>query len=266
MKLTMLGTGHAMATKCYNTCFVLREGDQHFLVDGGGGNGIFRQLQDAGIRWEDLKTIFVTHKHVDHVLGIVWMMRKICASMSKNSYPGEAAIFAHAELIEMLKEIAHMLLQEKEVNCIGRQLHLVPVVENKPYEIIGHKTLFFDIQSKKAKQYGFTMYLDGNEKLTCCGDEPYRACEKQYVSGSKWLLHEAFCLHSQVGLFAPYEKHHSTVKDACQLAERLQVRNLLLYHTEDSNLHNRKKLYREEGANYFGGGLYIPDDLEVIEL
>ena len=35
MKLTMLGTGNAMVTECYNTCFALTEGGEHFLVDGG---------------------------------------------------------------------------------------------------------------------------------------------------------------------------------------------------------------------------------------
>ena len=51
--------------------------------------------------------------------------------------------------------------------------------------------------------------------------------------GSKWLLHEAFCLYAQADIHKPYEKHHSTVKDACQMAETLKVENLLLYHTED---------------------------------
>ena len=40
MKLTMLGTGKAVVTECYNTCFVLSDGKKHFLVDGGGGSGI----------------------------------------------------------------------------------------------------------------------------------------------------------------------------------------------------------------------------------
>ena len=39
MDITMLGTGSALVTECYNTCFVLSDGDEHFLVDGGGGNG-----------------------------------------------------------------------------------------------------------------------------------------------------------------------------------------------------------------------------------
>ena len=38
MKLTILGTGNAMVTKCYNTCFAIEQNDEYFLVDGGGGN------------------------------------------------------------------------------------------------------------------------------------------------------------------------------------------------------------------------------------
>ena len=110
------------------------------------------------------------------------------------------------------------------------------------------------------------MELDNNRKLTCCGDEPYTPCEEKYAKNSTWLLHEAFCLSSQADIFAPYEKHHSTVKDACEAAERLNVQNLLLYHTEDRNYANRKKLYTEEGKKYFSGQLWIPDDLETVTL
>lgn len=70
MDITMLGTGSALVTECYNTCFVLSDGDEHFLVDGGGGNGILSQLKKAGFNWQDMRTIFVTHKHVDHILGV----------------------------------------------------------------------------------------------------------------------------------------------------------------------------------------------------
>ena len=54
------------------------------------------------------------------------------------------------------------------------------------------------------------------------------------------LLHQA-------DIFHPYEKHHSTEKDACELAEELHVKNLLLYHTEDNNISQRKELYYNEG-------------------
>lgn len=32
----------------------------------------------AGFNWMDMRHIFVTHKHVDHLMGIIWMVRMIC--------------------------------------------------------------------------------------------------------------------------------------------------------------------------------------------
>ena len=34
MKLTMLGTGNALVTECYNTCFVLEDEGGRLMVDG----------------------------------------------------------------------------------------------------------------------------------------------------------------------------------------------------------------------------------------
>jgi ribonuclease Z len=159
-----------------------------------------------------------------------------------------------------------MLLQKKTLKYLGDRLHLITVKDGDSAMINGRKVTFFDIGSTKAKQFGFTMELDDGEKLTCCGDEPYNECEKKYAEGSKWLLHEAFCLYGQADIFHPYEKHHSTAKDASELAQQLGVKNLLLYHTEDRNIAKRKELYTEEGRKYFDGNLFVPDDLETLEL
>ncbi|WP_244833739.1 MBL fold metallo-hydrolase [Clostridium sp. BJN0001] len=266
MKLTMLGTGYALATECYNTCFVLSENNKYFLVDGGGGNTLLNQLKKVNINWKDIRDIFVTHKHIDHVMGIIWMVRLICQHMAKGDYEGEARIYAHEELINIIKDISETLLQKKQTDFIGKRLRLIPVHDGSDYNIIGHKITFFDIHSTKAKQYGFTMDIENGEKFTCCGDEPYNDAEKYYVSCSKWLMHEAFCLFSEKDKFNPYEKHHSTVKDACEMAQRLNVKNLVLYHTEDKNILKRKELYIAEGKKFYFGNLYVPDDLEQIEI
>ena len=41
---------------------------------------------------------------------------------------------------------------------------------------------------------------------------------------------------------------------------------LVLYHSSDNNLKDRKKLYTEEAKQYFNGNIFVPDDLDVIEL
>lgn len=40
-QLIVLGTGNAQAIHCYNTCYAMKKGEEYFLVDAGGGNGIF---------------------------------------------------------------------------------------------------------------------------------------------------------------------------------------------------------------------------------
>jgi hypothetical protein len=51
-----------------------------------------------------------------------------------------------------------------------------------------------------------------------------------------------------------------------QKLRQLGVKNLVLYHTEDRNLERRKELYLAEGKSCFNGMLWVPDDLDSIEL
>lgn len=104
----MLGTGHALVTECYNTCFVLSENDRYFLVDGGGGSALLRQLKHAGIDWRKIKGVFVTHQHLDHITGIIWILRVVCSEMNKNSSAEDISIYAHAELIKTIDELGKM--------------------------------------------------------------------------------------------------------------------------------------------------------------
>lgn len=163
MKLTILGTGCASVTDCYNTCFVLSDNGQNFMVDGGGGNAIFKQLKSAGINWKSIRHIFITHKHMDHLFGIMWFVRMICQHINRNTYEGEAYIYGHDEVIKIIGEIANLLLLKRELDLIGDKLHLVTVEDGEELDIIGHRVRFFDVESVKTKQFGFTMQY-GNGK------------------------------------------------------------------------------------------------------
>ncbi len=271
MKLTMLGTGNAAVTECYNTCFVLEDEtrpaeDRYWLVDGGGGNLLLKRLKEAGIAWRDIRVMFLTHRHLDHLMGMIWMLRMILQGMQRGEYEGEAVIYGHDEVIGLLRELAEKLLTPKECAFLDTRLHLIEVKDGETREILGRRVTFFDIGSTKARQFGFSMEYAPGRRLTCCGDEPYNECERQYAEGADWLLHEAFCLHGQADIFKPYQKHHSTVADAARLAQELGVSNLVLYHTEDRNLLERKALYTEEGKRSYHGNLLVPEDLEVMRL
>ena len=122
----------------------------------------------------------------------------------------------------------------------------------------------FDIHSTKEKQFGFRVLLSKGKVLVCLGAEPYNERSKPFLENADWLLSEAFCLYADRDRYKPYEKHHSTARDAAVLAGQLGVPNLVLYHTEDRSLSTRKVRYTEEAESVFNGHVFVPDDLETI--
>ena len=265
-RLTALGTGNAAVTRCYNTCFLLDLPQGYLLCDAGGGNGILVQLERAGIAWPDIHHVILTHAHCDHLLGAVWVLRLIGTQMLRGSYAGELHVHCDPDVEQGLRQMASLTLQKKVCDLIGGRILFHPVSDGYTARLAGLEATFFDIHSTKLRQFGFSLTLSAGEKLCCLGDEPYNPACAGYVAGAKWLLCEAFCLYGDRERFKPYEKHHSTVKEACELAQSLRVPNLVLWHTEDKRIAERKRLYGEEGRTYYSGALYVPDDLEVIPL
>lgn len=266
MKIQMLGTGNAMATKCYNTCFLIENNRKYVLVDAGGGNEILRRLEAIDFDYQKFHHMIVTHAHTDHILGVIWIIRKIASLILANEYSGNFHIYCHDEVAQILPVICKFMLASKMVSCIGDRI-IVDFVDNgMSREINGCMYTFFDICSTKMKQYGFAFTTNEHKKVVCLGDEPYNMYNQKYVQGADWMMCEAFCLYADREKYKPYEKHHSTALDAGKLAENLNVRNLLLYHTEDDHLSNRKEAYGREARMNFNGNVFVPDDMEVIEL
>ena len=142
MKLTILGIGNATVTECYNTCFILSEGERHFLVDAGGGNQILKKLKDQNIPLEEIHDIFLTHEHIDHLLGMIWLIRMIGQKMNQGKYEGTARIYCHEGLVSVLETIAGLTIQKKVTKHIGERILLIPVKDGEEREIIGCKVTF----------------------------------------------------------------------------------------------------------------------------
>ena len=265
--LIVLGTGNALATRCYNTCFAVEFScGEILLVDAGGGNGILRQLDEAHINAERIEHIILTHAHCDHMLGLVWMVRKIGTLMRTGAYDGVLSIHCSEKNALRLRAMCEATLEGRFVSLFDERIVFAPVTDGDTHGIYGTPVTFFDIRSTKEQQYGFTMPLEQGGKLTCLGDEPYNPACRDYAAGADWLLSEAFCLYADRDRFRPYEKHHSTARDAAMLAAELGVRHLVLWHTEDKTFDTRKQAYGAEAAGYFSGQIHVPWDLERLTL
>lgn len=268
-QITMLGTGNATVSQIYNTCFVLQTPSTLMLVDAGGGNGILAQLKMINVQISDIHHLFVTHAHTDHVLGVIWVIRMVAQC---KGYEGLLHVYGNDKVMKVIKTIIDMILAKKQLAKVAERVVFHQLEDGDCFEVGDMKMECFDIQSTKEKQFGFRAELPSSDEsgkplvLACLGDEPYNEQNRRYIVGADWMMCEAFCLYADRDMFKPYEKCHSTALDAGKLAEELGVKNLILYHTEEKTLANRKENYTREAAENFKGRIFVPDDLEVIEL
>ena len=268
-QITMLGTGNATVSQIYNTCFVLQTPSTLMLVDAGGGNGILAQLKKVNVQISDIHHLFVTHAHTDHVLGVIWVIRMVAQC---KGYEGLLHVYGNDKVMKVIKTIIDMILAKKQLAKVAERVVFHQLEDGDCFEVGDMKLECFDIQSAKEKQFGFRAELPSSDEsgkplvLACLGDEPYNEQNRRYIVGANWMMCEAFCLYADRDTFKPYEKCHSTALDAGKLAEELGVKNLILYHTEEKTLANRKENYTREAAKNFKGRIFVPDDLEVIEL
>lgn len=266
MELIMLGTGNAGVLNIYNTCFALKGEKEVLLVDAGGGNGIFGQLKKAGIALTSIRDMYITHSHTDHILGAVWIVRRISAMQREGKYSGIFTVYCHDVAAESLETICRLTLSKKDLKAIGETIVIERIVDGDKRTVQDMELTFFDIFSTKAKQFGFTALLPDGQKLVCLGDEPYNEACRAYAKDADWLMSEAFCLYGDRDIFRPYEKNHSTALDAGRLAQSLGAKNLILYHTEEKTIATRKETYTAEAKREYTGTVCVPYDLETITL
>lgn len=262
-KITMLGTGNATVTQCYNTCFLLDTPFTKLLVDAGGGNGVLGQLKKVGVAIADIHHLFVTHAHTDHVLGVIWVIRMV---VQCKGYEGKLHVYSHDKVMTVIKTIIDMILAKKQLAKVAERVEFHELKDGDAFEVGDIHMQCFDIHSTKEKQFGFRAELPIGQVLACLGDEPYNELNRKYVENADWMMCEAFCLYADRDVFKPYEKCHSTARDAGKLAAELGVKNLVLYHTEEKTLATRKTTYSQEVAEFFEGKIVVPDDLEEIYL
>lgn len=265
-KLLVLGTGGGLTTKCYNTCFLLQNHDQYFLVDTGAGAQILNQIQKANVTLNQVHDIFISHKHVDHLLGIFPLLRVICRDIPKNKYQGNVNLYCAKEVHEIIERFILDTFHDVHIDVYHKNVIFHEIENEQEYSIIGYQVKMLDLYPNKFIEFGFQTKLNNGKVFTFLGDVPCSEKNVDKIRNTDWVCHEVFCREAENDLFHPHQINHSTVKDVSQAIQDLDVKNLVLWHTKDNCIEERKELYTKEAKEYFKGNIYVPDDLEVIEL
>lgn len=262
-KLTMLGTGHGFTYEMYNTCFVINE---RFLIDTGGSANIVKNMKLAGIELADIHDIFISHTHTDHLLGLFWLLKRLSTMYKNEKYTGKLNVYCHDEVAAAIKDIYKHLYSDTKVELMNKFMNIVVVNDGEELTINNQKYKFIDVKASKNKLYGFETTFDNGKTLVFLGDETLNKDLYNVVKDKDYVMHEAFCLDADKDIYKPYEKKHSTVKYVCENFKGLNIKNLILFHTEESHLEDKTELYTNEAKEYFDNNVIVPNDLDIIEI
>ena len=264
-KIIMLGTGNGGTIDLYNTCFVIQNENGNFLIDTGGSIEIIKRLKQVDIDYKSIRNIFISHSHTDHILGIFWLFKKISRNVMHGDIKEKINLYCNDVVYEAIREVAKYILPDKLMNAIYSIVDFKVLNDGDKYNINGIDYTFFDIKAKGTKQFGFECTLN-DKRLAFLGDETLNPSLYDKIKDYDYVMHEAFCLDSEENIFHAYEKHHSTTRSVSEVMNKLDIKNLILYHTEDSHKEQRKELYTKEAQKYFNGNVIVPNDLESIDI
>ena len=268
MEITFLGTSSGVPTRSRNVSSValrLPQRAEVWLFDCGEGTQ--HQLLRSELRISQLRRIFITHMHGDHIFGLMGLLAscglagdaqdidiygpsgldKYISSCSKYSYTN----FAHRVKVHTVQP--GMVYEDQEFSVSCRLLkHRVPAYgyrvseRDRPGKFNLEKAIALNIPSGPIYgqlKRGETVELpDGRiiegkdfvgeqeigRKIAYCTDTVFCEAAVELAEDADILIHEATFAHQDAGL--AFERLHSTSTMAAQVALAAGVKQLIMTH------------------------------------
>jgi ribonuclease Z len=248
-KVTILGSAFAVAhPSSENTHFVIQHADRTILVDCAS-NPVTR-MQMAGIEWQPLTDVIVTHFHPDHASGAALLFMDLWLLGRKE----ELHVYGLADVVERIQAMMELFRwkswpgfypvvfhgfpeQENNVLIEDRQIKVTGSLVNHVIPTMGLRFDFFP----ERKSLAYT-----------CDSEPCPAIVR-LAHNADILLHEA----------AGAGKWHSSPAQAAQSALDADAKALYLIHYDPQGAH---EMMLNEARQVFSGQVDLARDFMHIDL
>ena len=162
----------SLASGSSGNCFYIGTSDYGILIDAGiAVNNIKRRLRKAGLSLDNVRAVFITHDHIDHI--------RTAGTLNEKSF---LPVYA-TELTHKAME-THPIVKQKISN-----IHIIE--KNNPVTIGGFIIEAFGISHDGCDCVGYTIYFQ-NKRFTLLTDLGY-ICEsaKKHIVQANYLVIEA---------------------------------------------------------------------------
>jgi ribonuclease BN (tRNA processing enzyme) len=246
MKLTILGSGvFKPKTVRYPSGLTLTVGDKTIIFDAGSGT--FMRLIEAGIDYEQIDHIFITHLHIDHVSDLLQYLWAQHLDRQKDLHlfgpPGLKKFYGH--LTKLAPQFSHLRFEVKVKEVAEGDAISLPFCEievMRTHHVDELVSICYRVEAYK-KIFGYS------------GDTDY--CEKliQFFKDVDVLVLECTTLNEQK------LEGHLTPKECAEIAKKAQVKKLVLTHL-DLDLGKVK----EQCSENFYGEIIVAEDLMQVKI
>lgn len=243
-KVTTLGTGGALPpTRRAQTGILFEKGADKLLVDCG--SGILLRLSEADIDISSIKSILITHLHLDHVSDLL----PIITARWLAGHP-ETEVIGPAGIKKFLTDEidAHEYLK-MHVSVSMRE-----VEPGEHFQIAG-----FDVVAMETEHWIYTLAYKFDNQITYSADTNPIPEMRAFSDGCQLLIHE--CSFPD-GHEAPY---HTTPTELGELLKDSNVPRLVLTHFYPECEGRESEVVEAIKKNY-PGQIYFSQDLSTFDV
>jgi ribonuclease BN (tRNA processing enzyme) len=242
-KIVFLGTGNPAPTpERMGPAVAIVVNGTPYLVDAGVG--VVRRASAAsragvkGLEMPNLKTVFLTHLHSDHTIGLPdliftpWIMRRT-APLAVYGPAGTAAMTTHILAAWSADNDIRINGLEKG-NTTGNKVDVHEIVPGVVYQDSNVKVTAFYVKHGSWKQAFGYRFDTPDRSIVISGDTSPSESIADNCHGCDVLIHEAYTQRgadeSQVAWRQYSKSFHTTTYELADLATRARPKTLILYH------------------------------------
>jgi len=300
MRLVVLGTSCSNPTVERNlTAVALRFEGNWFLFDCPEGTQ--RQMMKANVSYMRVHSIFLSHFHADHVLGLPGLI----ATMAMHGRDVPLNVFGPRGVKKEIEKVMDLALMKKNFEIVVKEVDRGIALKAEKFSVsavpLKHTAKCFGFifkekdkagtfQREKALKLGIPegplwSKLQQGKKVKVKGKEFKPEQVMDYgkgkpgkkvsivmdtlpsdsyfdaIQGSDVLVHEAAFLEKHIS--RAKETRHSTAKQAAWVAEQTKAKKLVIVHI--SPRYKKNSEVENEARQEFGN-VVVPKDLEEIEV
>lgn len=264
--LAFFGVGSNYYTNLSTTSFGIEiQPNQWMLVDCGPD--IPRQVRKAGVSFLNISTVILTHRHLDHCLGLPYLLfgrnLDVLAKKGDPSFKDSGIqIIAERSLYDSVMEFFKYC--HPDIPSLSFDLKFVDIetFEDKSLAIDDCDLKFFRMDHT-VPAYGFRITDSKGKSLAYSSDT--LPCE-EFIEGAKGvdiLIHEAMVPESEK-TFSVKAKH-STGLNAGEVTKRIGPKQAFLVHIRPPFWDNRKQI-EDEASTIANITMIYPDEGSTIPI